>query len=154
MQVTDFLASRQVTFETLTHQPAFCAEKRAKYLHIKGHLVAKAVLLLGPDGPFLAVLPATHQIELPVLAEYWGGSVRLANETEIARLFRDCEWGVVPPFGNLYGLPTLLDETISPNCVLVMETHTHVEAIRLNCADFERLAGPARLRFARRKELN
>jgi Ala-tRNA(Pro) deacylase len=58
---------------------------------------------------------------------------------------------VVPPFGNLYGLPTLLDETITAEMFIVMEAHTHVDAVRLSCADFERLAGPCRLRFARKK---
>jgi len=30
----------------------------------------------------------------------------------------------------LYGLPTLLEESVAPDALLVMETHTHVEAIR------------------------
>jgi Ala-tRNA(Pro) deacylase len=68
----------------------------------------------------------------------------------MAEAFRDCEWGVVPPFGDLYGLPTLLDDALTPDALLVFETHTHVEAVRLHCRDFERLERPRRLRFARR----
>ena len=74
----------------------------------------------------------------------------LVGEVEAARTFRDCEWGVVPPFGNLYGLPTLLDESITPDMVIVLAVYTRVEAIRLTGRDFERLARPRRLRFARK----
>jgi hypothetical protein len=58
----------------------------------------------------------------------------------------------VPAFGGLYGLLTLLEESVAPDAVLVMETHTHVEAIRLRCQDFERLERPRRLAFARRDD--
>jgi Ala-tRNA(Pro) deacylase len=147
MRIVEFLARRKVAFEPLPHPLAFTAQKRAKYLHVKGAQVAKAVLLRGPDGLFVAVLPATHHVDMAVLARHLGGPVALVSEAEAARTFRDCEWGVVPPFGNLYGVPTLLDERITPDMVLVLEMHTHVEAIRLTCRDFERLARPRRLRF-------
>jgi Ala-tRNA(Pro) deacylase len=148
VRIADFLAGSQVPFEALQHPPAFTAQKRASYLRIKGKQVAKAVLLHGPAGPCLAVLPATHHVDLTLLAEHLGGRVRVASEQEAARLFRDCEWGVVPPFGNLYGVPVLLDDSLTPDMVVVLETHTHVEAVRLSVRDFERLARPSRLLFA------
>jgi Ala-tRNA(Pro) deacylase len=150
MRIADFLAARRVAFESLYHPPAFTAQKLAKYLHVKGERVAKGVLLRGPHGYLLAVLPATHRIDLEAVAAHAGGPVRVASEQEVACVFRDCEWGVVPPFGNLYDLPTLLDESLRPEMLVVVETHTHVEAVRLRCADFEQLAVPARLCFARR----
>jgi Ala-tRNA(Pro) deacylase len=153
MRIADFLAQRQVSFECLPHAPAFTAQKRAKYLRVKGSSVAKSVLLRGPAGFLLAVLPATHHVDTSALARHLGGDVRLASDAEVAAAFRDCEWGVVPPFGRLYGLPTLLDDSIAPDTLLVLEMHTHVDAIRLPCRDFERLEAPRRLPFARKGEV-
>jgi Ala-tRNA(Pro) deacylase len=149
MRITELLADRQIAFESLPHPPAFSAQKRAKYLHVPGQQVAKSVLLKGPDGYFLAVLPATHQIDTEHLARELGGPVSLATDDEIRAVFADCEWGVVPPFGTLYGLRTILDTQISPEAQVVFEAHTHVEAVRLQCGDFERLERPQRLSFAR-----
>ena len=73
-----------------------------------------------------------------------------ASDAEIAAIFRDCEWGVVPPFGALYGLSTVLDDAIAPDDLIVFELNTHVEAIRIRCRDFERLERPRRLQFARK----
>ena len=59
MRVPQFLSDHDVPFETMVHAPAFTAQKRAKVLHLPGRQIAKTVLLAGPTGQFLAVLPAT-----------------------------------------------------------------------------------------------
>jgi Ala-tRNA(Pro) deacylase len=149
MRVPEFLAEHDVAFETLLHPPAFTAQKRARFLHISGRQVAKGVVLRGPTGFVLAVLPATCQVDTARVAEALAGPVRLATDQEIADLFSDCEWGAVPPFGRLYGLPVLLDDSIAPDTLMVFETNTHAEAVRLRCRDFERLERPRRLRLRR-----
>src|SRR5439155_1591005 len=95
VRVTDFLAEQHVAFETIMHPPAFTAQKRAKYLHVPGQQVAKSVLLVGPHGFFLAVLPATLHVDTEALGRHLRGPVRLATDEEITDVFRDCEWGVV-----------------------------------------------------------
>ena len=149
MRVPVFLTEQQVPFETIVHPPAFTAQKRAKYMHVPGRQVAKCVLLAGPEEYVLAVLPATHQVDTDALAMILGGPVRLAESCEVAEVFRDCEWGAVPPFGTLYGLPTILDANLDGEGLLVFEAHTHAQAIRMRCRDFEQLERPVRLRFAR-----
>jgi Ala-tRNA(Pro) deacylase len=151
MRIAEFLAEQQVSFESLPHPPAFSAQKLAKYLHVKGSEVAKAVLLHGPRGYFIAVLPATRNSDLEALSAHEGGNVRLADADEMVRVFRDCEWGAISPFGNLYGLPTLLDASITPDMWIVVEAGSHVEAIRLSCRDFERIAGTVRVALARKE---
>jgi Ala-tRNA(Pro) deacylase len=154
MRVADYLNAQKalgrVAFDYLPHAPAFTATKLAKYLQVPGEQVAKCVLLRGPASYFVAVLPATHYVDTERLREALHGPVRIADDREMSEVFRDCEWGVVPGFGGLYGLPTLLEDMIAPEAPLVMETNTHVEAIRLRCSDFERLERPRRLHFARK----
>jgi Ala-tRNA(Pro) deacylase len=151
MRIGDYLTEQRIDFERLPHPPAFSAQKRAKYLHLPGQQVAKCVLLVGPSGYLLAVLPATHQINPQALTELLGGPVQIASDRQIAEVFRDCEWGVVPPFGARYGIATILDESIAPDTFIVLETHSQFEAVRLLCRDFERLEKPRRLRFASRR---
>lgn len=149
MRLVEYLDEQRVSFRTLLHPPAFTACRRAKYLRISGRHVARAVLLHGPDGYFLAILPATHRIDIFALSSFWGGPIRVAGKDEAARVFRDCEWGVVSPFGNLYGLPTLIDTSLGTDTWIVLEADTHHEAVLLDCRDFERLSGSFRLSLAR-----
>lgn len=147
MRFAEFLTDRHVTFESILHPPAFTAQKRARFMRVPGRQVAKTVLVAGPAGYVLAVLPATHHIDTTALAHHLGGPVRLADRREVAKVFRDCEWGVVAPFGQLYGLPTLLEESLAPDAEIVLEADSHAEAIRMRCSDFERLENARRLRF-------
>jgi Ala-tRNA(Pro) deacylase len=148
MRVADFLSEQHVPFEMLLHPPAFTAQNRAKFLHLPGRQVAKSVLLKGPGGYLLAILPATRHIDPELLSEALGGPVRLATDREITDVFPDCEWGVVPPFGRLYGLPVVLDDSLAPDAWMVFEGNSHAEALRLHCRDYEYLEKPRRLRFA------
>ncbi len=148
MRSADYLARQQVPFEILPHAPALCASKRARNLRLPGREVAKAVLLIGPDGYLLAVLPATHEVDLKLLAASCGGPVHLAPFEEVVHLFSDCERGAVPAFGSLYGLPTLLDTHLTAGEV-VLEAGSHFAGVRLALDDFERLTGALRLSFAR-----
>lgn len=148
MQLPQYLAEQQVSFETLVHPPAYTSPKRAKYLHLSGRHVAKSILLVGPKGYLLAVLPSTRHIKMDSLEQAEGGPLRLASGREIATVFRDCEWGVVPPFGTPYGVRVYLDNTVSAEDWLVFEGTSHVEAFRMRCKDFERLEQPKRLEFA------
>ena len=149
MRVPLFLADQRVAFETLVHPPAFTAQKRAKYLRVPGRELAKSVLLAGPAGYYLAVLPATHQVDTDAVGRELGGRFRLADDGQVAAVFRDCEWGALAPFGTLYGIPTILDDSLAADSPIVFEAHVHGIAIRMRCRDFERLEKPRRFRFAR-----
>lgn len=150
MRVAQFLKDQHAVFETILHAPAFTAQKRAKYIGVTGRHVAKSVLLAGPEGYVLAVLPATKHVDTARLADALGGPVRVADDREIAEVFRDCEYGVVAAFGTLYGLPTFLDESLDPEVPVVFEADTHAIAVRMLCRDFEQLEHPRRLQFSRR----
>jgi Ala-tRNA(Pro) deacylase len=149
MRIPLYLSDNRVPFDTLYHPPAFTAQKRAKYLRVPGRELAKSVLLAGPAGYYLAVLPATHQVDTDAVGRELGGRFRLASPAEIANVFRDCEWGALGPFGTLYGLTTLVDDSLEAETVMVFEAHVHGIAIRMRCRDFERLEKPRRFRFAR-----
>jgi Ala-tRNA(Pro) deacylase len=149
MRSTSYLAEQRVAFDPIAHAPAFCASRRASWLRTPGREVAKAVLLAGPDGLFLAVLRATHEVALDELSGLWSGTVRLASAEESARVFRDCEWGAASAFGNLYGLPTILDAGLDAGDRIVFEVGSHFAGVRLTCRDFERLTGALRLDFTR-----
>ncbi len=52
------------------------------------------------------------------------------------------ELGAEPPFGNLFGLPVFVDESLRKDPEIVFNAGTHVEAIRMKYADFEKLVHP------------
>ena len=141
MRLLDYLREQCVSFQTILHAPAFSPVQRARVLNVNLRHIAQAVLLEGPQGFFVHVLPATHQTDPAALARVWGGPVRVARKDESAVVFRDCSWGVVSAFGNLYGLWTLIDRSVNPDGWLILEADTPVDSILLDALEYERLSG-------------
>lgn len=152
MKLEEFLNSRHIRFERLPHRPAYTANRLAQMLHVPGQEVAKTVLLRTSHGYALAVLPANFQVDIEQirneLGEEW---VEIASEEEMCRLFPDCELGAQPPFGSLYDLPTIVDETLTGDEQIVFEGQNHEEAIRMAYHDFEELEHPRHGHFAHQR---
>jgi Ala-tRNA(Pro) deacylase len=154
MRLDELLTDRHVPFERLPHQVAYTASRMAQALHVPGKEVAKSVLLRTDQGYVLAVLPATHRVDLEqvrqelVRQELGGARVEMAAEEEMDRLFPDCERGAIPPFGSLYHLPTLVDDSLAQDERITFEAHSHHEAVRMAYRDYEALEHPRRGHFA------
>ena len=151
MRVSQYLLDQHVAFEEVVHPPAFTSQKLARSLHITGRRVVKSVLLKGPTGFFLAVLPAPEVIDLAALSVHFGGAVRLATEQELVERFLDCEFGAATPFGRLYGMMTILEATIPLDAIIIFEAQRHAVAIRMTCRDFAKLECPERLHFTQER---
>jgi Ala-tRNA(Pro) deacylase len=149
MGIRDFLTSQHVPYETLLHRPAPCATRRAQTLHVPGERVAKAVLVRAGDGFVLAVLPATHRIDLGRFGDSLGiREPRIASEQDTQQVFFDCERGAIPPFGRLYGLTTVIDASLIGGAEIVFEGNMRHEGLRMRLRDFESIETPVRARFA------
>lgn len=149
MKLDDFLNSRDVPFEKMQHKPAFTAHRIARVLHVPGNEVAKTVLLRVDDHHVLVVLPSIHQVDLErVRRELQAERVVMASEQEMAELFPDCEPGAIPPFGSLYHLTTLVDESLAEDDDIIFEANTHQQAIRMSYRDFQEQEHPRIGHFA------
>jgi Ala-tRNA(Pro) deacylase len=148
-RLKDFLDRFEIGYDVMHHDPAFTAQELAARMHISGFEFTKAVVVK-LDGEFaLVAVPAPLRINFKELARMAGAKkCRLASEQEFQQFFPDCELGAMPPFGNLYQLPTYADVEVTRNENMVINAGTHAEALRLRFADFNRLARPRVGRFA------
>jgi len=149
MKVVELLDSAGVHYELSQHRPTFTAQQMAAEEHVSGMYVAKPVVVKADDQYFLCVLPACCKIDFDALKEQLGvENVELADEEELNSLFSDCAMGAEPPFGQLYGLPTLMDEMLEQDPFIVFQAGTHELAIRMDMEDFIHLAKPRILKFS------
>ncbi len=143
MKIGEYLSEHKVPFVTHEHAAAYTAQQVAAQEHVSGHILAKTVLVRDEKGYALCVLPACFKLDLgKVAALRRTREVQLADEDELAWLFPDVEVGAEPPFGNLYDLPTLVDEHLSEHEEIVFQAGTHRESVRMKYADYARLVLP------------
>ena len=130
------------------HVPARSSQYAASLLHVPGKEVAKTVVLRAGEQVLLAVLPASYHVNLEKLAGAVGTPVKLIEEKECYQLFPDCQHGVVPPFGELYGLSVYLDESLADAPEIIFSAGTLSDGIRMGNADFVHLVKPRICSFA------
>ena len=147
-RLLEFLNEHLVGYQVLHHPEAFTAQELAAIENVKGRNHAKVVMVKMNDQPGMAVLPADHRIDLEKLDRATGKKCLLATEAEFKGLFTDCAVGTMPPFGNLYGLSTYVDQSLTHDDYIVFEAGTHSDAVRMSYADYERLAKPEVAEFA------
>src|SRR4051812_9236993 len=129
MRLDEFLTSQHVPYTRLPHRVAYSANRIAQALHVPGKEMAKTVLIRTDHGHVLAVLPATHRVDLERVRQELGEDhIGLANEAEMEQIFPDCERGAMPPFGSLYHLRTLVDDSLAADDEIVFEGEQHDEA--------------------------
>ncbi len=156
MYLQEYLREQRVAFRVLSHPDTFDSLRLAEAVHVPGRMVAKTVLLRLDHGfrYAVAVLPATQLVDLEAISRIVGGAhTELATEIEIAQHCPDCECGSLPPFGTMYGIDTLVDESLLEAEELVFEGNTHHEAIRMSSIDFLRLENPMSGSFARPRQV-
>jgi Ala-tRNA(Pro) deacylase len=141
-QLIDCLDQNNVEYEILHHAEAMTAQRIAQAEHVKGRHQAKVVMLKSGDQDLMVVLPADHHIDLEKIEKTIGKPVSLGKENDFKSLFANTAIGAMPPFGNLYGLPTYVDEHLAEQDYIVFEAGTHTDAIRISYGDYEKIVKP------------
>jgi Ala-tRNA(Pro) deacylase len=138
-----YLNSNKVEFHVLEHDPAFSAHDVAVRTNVPESEMAKAIVIKIEERYWMAVLRADQRINEQLLKRTFAAkNVHLAHEEDLGNLFPDCQIGAMPPFGNLYGLPVLVEEGLAEDDEIVFNACTHTKAIRMKFNDFKRLAKP------------
>ena len=142
-KLKEFLDGHNVEYVTISHSPAYTAQRIAELTHTPGKELAKTVIVK-MDGEFaMTVLPASHRVDLDYLKRgVEADTVEVATEAEFKDLFPDCEVGAMPPFGNLYDMPVYVAEKLTEDKEIAFNSGSHTELVRMSYKDFEELVSP------------
>ena len=141
-RLVDCLEENKIRYEILQHPEALSAQRIAQAEHVKGRHQAKVVMVKVGARHVMTVLTADHRIDPEKLARIFGESISIEREEEFQSLFPDCAIGGMPPFGNLYGVPTYVDKSLAEQDYIVFEAGTHTDAMKVSYRDYEKLVKP------------
>jgi Ala-tRNA(Pro) deacylase len=142
-RLQEYLDMAGVAYQLSRHTPRYTAQELAQVEHVPGKLIGKVVLVKADQRLVMVVVPGTAHVNVPwVRTALAAKSVRLATESEFIRAFPDCEAGAMPPFGNLYHIPVLVDRGLANDPVIMFNAGTHDTVMTMTYADFERLVQP------------
>ncbi len=138
-----YLTAQKVRFTVHKHKTAYTAQEIAASQHVSGKQLAKCVLVKTDTGVALAVLPAVQLIDFKKLKGLLSAKkVSLASEQDIKRAFPDVEVGAMSVFGNLYTVPTVMEQSLAISQEIVCNAGSHTDTISLRYQDVARLVKP------------
>jgi Ala-tRNA(Pro) deacylase len=151
-KVQDFLTRRGLHYDVLTHPHSRCSMETAHLANVPIHALAKSVVLEDDSGYLMAVLPASHHVQLGRLGKELECRPRLAAENDLARMFDDCEPGAVPSVGPAYGMRMVVDDSLAEEAEIYFEGGDHEKLIQMSGRDFmSMLEGAGCVHFAERR---
>lgn len=135
----DYLESRGIAYDVVEHPHTDSAMRAAEAAHVPGDQVAKPVLLGDDHSYLLAVIPATHRLELDRLNQMMARSLEMLPEDEIEATFSDCERGAIPAIGEAYGVDVVVDPSLMHQAEVYFESGDHEHLIHMHGDDFRGL---------------
>ena len=138
-----------VAFEIFEHEPVHTSEEAARARGTRLEEGAKALVVRAEDRYVHLVLPAHLKADNALLRALLGTrKLRFATPEELFAL-TGCAPGAVPPFGNLFGLPVLIDEELCRNERVAFNAGSNSVSVTMRRGDLVRLSGATICRFAR-----
>jgi Ala-tRNA(Pro) deacylase len=137
------LKANSIDFDLIPHPHTESSMETAAAAHVPGDRLAKAVIVKDGDEYLMVVVPSDYHVHLGALHRELGREVGLATESELAKLFPDCEEGAVPPVGEAFGLRTFLDKLLVEQPEVFFEAGDHEHLVKMNGLNFKALQAGA-----------
>ena len=135
-QIEVMLAQHGLGYQVLRHEPVYTSEEAARIRGTPLASGAKALICKGEDRFVMFVVPADRKLDSHAVrrAKGWR-KLRFATREEVLEL-TGLAPGSIPPFGSLFGLPTLCDERLGDNDLINFNAGDHSISVSMRYADY------------------
>ena len=132
----------------LRHDPVYTSEEAARIRGTPLASGAKALICKGKSTFVMFVVPADRKLGSHAVRQAKGWrKLRFATGEEVLEL-TSLTPGCIPPFGSLFGLPTLCDERLGENEVINFNAGDHSVSVSMHYEDYLRVEEPELGTFA------
>jgi Ala-tRNA(Pro) deacylase len=138
----EFLDERGVAYEPVEHEQTFAAAAEAEAAGVPPDHAAKTMLLRDGEDYRLAVIPASHRLDLHKARDVLeaSGHLRLATEEEMSADFSAFDVGALPPFGPLLPATEVVDRRLLEHDRILCTGGDHTHSVLLDPNEIVRVS--------------
>ncbi len=134
-KILELLTAQKIPFDKLQHEPVTTSEAAAGARASRLEQGAKALIVKANEQYYHLIISAAKRVDNNKLRRILGTNrVRFATPEELKKL-TGCLPGAVPPFGNLFGLPVLMDDALLAEETVYFNCGSHTISLRMSRAD-------------------
>jgi Ala-tRNA(Pro) deacylase len=149
-KITKYLDSADVKYEIIQHRIVYTAYDKAETLKIPAKQVGKTLVVKINGGFAFVLIPASRNLDkgkFKKVVNQWRKkkgekvikNINFVKEAWMKKKLVGVKIGAVPPFGNLWGLPTFAERAIMKNPKIIIPAGNYQESIKITPADFKKL---------------
>lgn len=149
MHILKYLWANRVKFRVVGKIPAYLSQHLDATTLLPGRVCAKTILMNADSKYWMVVVPANDSVDGRELQRALQVKrVDVVTKEDLETIIPDCEAGAIPPFGNLYGFPVIVEKSISENDEIAFNACSSTDFIVMKYKDYHRLAKPIIASFA------
>lgn len=139
-RVLNFLEKSKVKFEIIKHKKVFTAFDKSQTLKVPPKIIGKTLILKVDKKFVLVLISADQKLDFKKLKKF-GKKIELAKESQIKKKLKGVKIGAIPPFGNLWKIPTIADISLKKQKEIILNSGDWFYSIKISPRDLEKLIG-------------
>jgi len=139
-KLNSFLVKNKVKFEAVSHRTVYTALDKAATLKIKPSLIAKTLVLKVGKDATMVVLPANRNLDKGKFKKAARAkSFDFISEKVMKTKFKGFNTGAIPPFGELFKMPCLIDKRLLKEKLVYISSGNYKSSLKISPKIFEKL---------------
>jgi len=139
-KIIKFLDKNKVNYEIIKHRTVYTAFDKAATLRVAPKIIGKTLVVKLDKNPALVLIPANKNLDKQKLKKIAKAkSIDFIKEAWMKKNLKGIKIGAVPPFGNLWKLPTFADKGLFRNQKIIINTGEYAFSIKIKAGDMKKL---------------
>ena len=136
----DFLKKAKVKYELIKHRTVYTAQDKAATLKVKPNIIGKTLVLKIDKRISVVLIPANKNLDKNKFKKVAKAkNLDFISERIMKNQLKGVKVGAVPPFGNLWGLPTFVDKSLTLQPKIIVNSGDHNWSIKISPSVFKKL---------------
>lgn len=150
-KILKYLDTTKTGYKIINHKTVYTAYDTAQTLGVKLNEIAKTLVVKADRDYILAVVPASHRLDLGKLKKIAKAKkVEIAKENIMNKLFK-IKPGAVTPFGAIYKVPVFVDKSFGRVKNIIAGAGTYRDSVTMTSKNFFKATGGVTGDFSKKK---
>jgi Ala-tRNA(Pro) deacylase len=149
-KLSNFLKKNKIKFKEIKHKTVFTAFDKAKTLKVPEKKIGKTLILKANGNFAVCLISADKNLDKKKFQKVLNSwrkkdgkkpikKITFATENWMKKNLKGVKVGAIPPFGNLWGLPTFIDKSLFKNKKIIVSGGDYTQSVEINPNVFKKL---------------
>lgn len=139
-KLVKLLDKNKVKYEKILHRTVYTAYDKAQTLKIPKKIVGKSLVLKVNGKLGIVLIGANKNLDLKKFKNVLKAKkVDFVSEKIIKNRFKGVKVGAIPPFGNLWGLPTFIERALTKEPKIIINGGNYNFSIKIGSVSLKKL---------------